>query len=481
MALFGKKLAEAKIWLRLKMEVLQRTANRGSVSTGFDVANSVKFDKGNDTTTVEFFERNVSSAGSRTIGTFSAWIKKTDVTTAQYLFTFGNVDNDDGRTFARFQTDGTLRVAGGSTTWRNTNRVFRDASAWYHIVIAFDTTQSTANNRIKVYVNGVQETSFSTTNNPSEDGTLGLNFGKQAIGYNTIDNNSGFNGYMCEVVIQDGVASAPTEFGEFDSASGIWIPKDASGATMGTNGTYLKFENASSMGAATAGNAFTVQNINQADQSTDTCSNNFCIWNILWDYASYPTFSQGATKVRIDDSTDESAKATIGLTNGKWYWEAKPVGTIGSQFIGIQTDGDSNIYANANGLSNNYTMAIEPQGRYYSYAGSLSESSAGQFTALSTSDWLGIALDMDSATQTIKYYANGSLILTRNLISEMQGQTVFPFLCNYENRSFDINFGGYTVNTISSAASDANGYGTFEYAPPSGYYALCTKNLAEYG
>jgi hypothetical protein len=126
-------------------------------------------------------------------------------------------------------------------------------------------------------------------------------------------------------------------------------------------------------------------------------------------------------------------------------------------------------------------MTIEPQGRYYSYSGSLSESSAGQFTALSTSDWLGIALDMDSSTQTIKYYANGSLILTRDLISTMQGQRVFPFLQNYESRSFYINFGGYTINTISSAASDANGYGTFEHAPPSGYYAICTKNLAVYG
>jgi hypothetical protein len=126
-------------------------------------------------------------------------------------------------------------------------------------------------------------------------------------------------------------------------------------------------------------------------------------------------------------------------------------------------------------------MTIEPQGRYYSYAGSLSESSAGQFTALTTSDTLGIALDMDSSTQTIKYYANGSLILTRDLISEMQGRTVFPFLQNYESRTFNINFGGYTINTISSAASDENGYGTFEYAPPSGYYAICTKNLAEFG
>ena len=125
-------------------------------------------------------------------------------------------------------------------------------------------------------------------------------------------------------------------------------------------------------------------------------------------------------------------------------------------------------------------MAINPTGRYYSYSGSLSES-ADQGWDLTASDWLGIALDMDSSTQTIKYYKNGSLMQSLDLISDMQGQTVFPFLVNYENRSFDINFGGYTINTISSAASDANGYGTFEYAPPDSHFSICTKNLAEYG
>ena len=107
--------------------------------------------------------------------------------------------------------------------------------------------------------------------------------------------------------------------------------------------------------------------------------------------------------------------------------------------------------------------------------------SADQGFDLTTSDWLGIALDMDSSTQTIKYYKNGTLFLTRDLIANMQGETVFPYVQNYENRSWDINFGGYTINTISSAVSDANGYGNFEYTPPSGYYAICSKNLAEYG
>jgi len=471
------------------METLQRTANRGSVSTGYDVANSVKLDKGNDTTTVEFFERTVSSAGSRTIGTFSAWIKKTDVTTAQYLFTFGNTDNDNGRTFARFQTDGTLRIGGGQTTWRNTNRVFRDTSAWYHIVIAFDTTQSTANDRFKLYVNGVQETSFSTTNNPSEDDLLGLNFEKQAIGYNTIDNGSGFNGYMCEVVIQDGVASAPTEFGEFDSASGIWIPKDASGATMGTNGTYLKFENAASMGAATAGNAFTVQNINQNDQSVDTCTNNFSTFNPLFKVNNQPTFSQGNTVVTGGGGTFNQAYGTIGVSSGKWYWEINIANASDTGYYGFSSSPAEGAYTVNQQFMYNTSFVIGAASGidYYIWSGdSQTSNESTGWGNLSTNDIIGIAVDLDASTRTATFYRNGVALSGTtgnpvNIPTNMQTGFIMPLVVQYENTDDEYNLGGYTTHVISSAATDENGFGNFEIAPPSGYYAICTENLALYG
>ena len=467
------------------MEVLQRTANRGSISSAlYSVANSVKLDKGNDSTTVEFFERNVSSAGSRTTGTFSAWVKKTDVTTAQYLFTFGNVDNDNGRTFARFQTDGTLRIGGGSTTWLNTNRVFRDVAAWYHIVVAIDTTSGTADNRIRIYVNGVEETSFGTRNNPSQNDVMGTNFGKQAIGYNTIDNNSGFNGYMCEVVIQDGVASAPTEFGEFDSASGIWIPKDASGATMGTNGTYLKFENASSMGAATAGNAFTVQNINQNDQATDVPTNNFATLSPLMANAgpaNYLPITEGGTKAVNAAAAYKIANSTFGVTSGKWYWEVKATDVNGVTAIGVTMP----FYWDAD-----YTL----QGCiYYGQTGQrYNNASAGSFGATyAAGDIISFALDMDATPPTMTVFKNnssqGNLMAglsingTGGAFLPPKEDGYFPKVVGYSVNTFDCNFGGFTNFSISSAATDENGYGTFEYAPPTGYYALCTKNLAEYG
>jgi len=476
------------------METLQRTANRGSVSTGYDVANSVKLEADNS----EFFIRTVSSAGSRTTGTISLWLKRTELSTLQYVFEMGNVDNDNGRTFARFQTDDTLRIAGGSTLWLNTNRVFKDTSAWYHIVVAIDTTSGTADNRIRVYVNGVEETSFGTRNNPSQNDVMGTNFGKQTIGFSEVDQTGGFCGYMCEVVIQDGVASAPTEFGEFDSATGIWIPKDASGVTMGTNGSYLKFENAASMGAATAGNALSVQNVNQVDQATDTCTNNFAIGNILTSAGGFLVPTEGATKGVLSTSGPgnntggASLFSTIPVSNGKWYFEAQNtnsgdvylylgVGDVG----GIENWGiDGKTLGSATGPSVGWRGGGAQDGKVY-----INNSATGSADTWET-EVVGVALDLDN--NKVYFHKSGTYINSGDPASgtDNGGQYDLPTAVDdqwcigvsaYNLATWLLNFGGYTTISISSAASDANGYGTFEYAPPSGYYAICTKNLAEYG
>jgi hypothetical protein len=461
------------------MAFLTKAANRGSIATGYDIDNSLKFEPDNS----ESITTTNQAAGNQKTWTWSGWLKRTELS-YNWATIFGA-----GNTFIRFYSDDRLGfdMYDGTVYDLITTQVFRDTSAWYHIVAILDTTQATESERARLYVNGERMTVFDTETYPPQNADLAV--GGQGSSSNWLQlgtfysGGNKYAGYMAEIHYLNGTVAEPTEFGEYDSDSGIWIPKEYTGGGYGTQGFYYKFDNASNLGEDSSGeghDANSLGNITSADQATDTPTNNFCTWNPLWAYQYQPTIKEGATVAAYGDSTDENAKATIGLTNGKWYWEAKPSGTIGSQFIGISTDGDSNI-SSGQGMTQNYQMTIEPQGRYYSYAGSLSESSAGQFTALTTSDTLGIALDMDSATQTIKYYANGSLILTRDLITEMQGRTVFPFLQNYESRTFNINFGGYTINTISSAASDADGYGTFEYSPPSGYYAICTKNLAEYG
>jgi len=475
------------------MEVLQRTANRGSISTGaYEIDNSLKFEADNS----EQLSRDVSSTGSRTTATVSMWIKRTELGAAQYLFTYGNTDNDNGRTFARFQSDDTLRIMGGNTTWRNTNRVFRDTSAWMHIVIAFDTTQSTANDRIKLYINGVQETSFSTTNNPSEDGTLGLNFEKQVIGYNSIDGGSYFSGYMTEIVHQDGTASAPTEFGKTDSDTGIWIPKNVSGVASGTNGFYLDFSDSANLGNdASGGTDFTENNITSADQATDTPTNNFCTINPLINY--YGSVSEGATKWlhTSGGSGWESFVATMGAgTSGKWYAEFKIV-TSGSadNFIGICPIDDPDLNRGADHFPyyGSDTSLDESVG-YYAANGQRYIGGGGSAygNTWASTNIMSIAVDMDNGKV---YFAKDGVWQnsgdptsgsTGTGALDVRGATKPQSLGagNYTSgENILANYGGYTTISISSPQSDANGYGTFEYAPPSGYYALCTKNLAEYG
>ena len=474
------------------METLQRTANRGSISTGgYEIDNSLKFEADNS----EQLSRDVSSAGSRTTATISMWIKRTEITNAQYLFTYGNTDNDDGRTFARFQADDTLRIAGGSTVWRNTSRVFRDTSAWYHIVIAFDTTQSTANNRIKLYINGVQETSFSTTNNPSEDGTLGLNFQKQAIGYNSVDGGSYFCGYMTEIVHQDGTASAPTEFGETDSDTGIWKPIDVSSVASGTNGFYLDFEDGSNMGNdASGGTDFTETNIAAADQAQDSPTNSFCTMNVLDRTDGNIKNQEGATKITTDGGSSWcNMIATMGITKGKWYWEAQRASSDGNNvFAGVADSQD--FYIPYNSAAKYYlgNVANTTAVGWYFDNGQVYNGDA-TFAAPSANDKVMIALDFDN--QAIYFGVNGTWGNSSDPESgaSKTGASVYAFnnadwdnFCMpaftvYQGQSVKVNFGGYTCMSIASGNTDENGYGTFEYAPPSGYYALCSRNLSEYG
>ena len=454
------------------MAFLTQAANRQSGE--YNIDNSLKFEADNS----EYLSKTPQSAGNRKTWTISVWVKRTELSSGGHMiFSAGDtyVQFDGNAIWCNFR-------AASENFFLATNRRFRDTAAWYHIVVQCDTTQGTASNRAKLYVNGVQETSFqnSTYDNMSQNYDTSMN--------NTIEHEMGkyskeettyanfFNGYMADFHLVDGTAVSPTSFGKFDD-SGIWIPTGYTG--HGTQGSKLNFANAANIGFSSNATSYIATNITAADQSTDTPTNNFCTLNPLWqgNLSYVGIIRNGATTLRYGSGTKASAKSTFGVTNGKWYWEAMPNGTIGSQYLGIQTDVN---FGSGTGLSQDYTMAIGAHGAYYSYSGSLSETSSA-FTALTTSNVIGVALDLDSSTQTIKYYKDGSVILSLNLISNMQDETIFPFIQNYENRSFNLNFGGYTINTISSAQSDENGYGTFEHAPPSGHYALCTKNLAEFG
>jgi len=469
------------------METLQRTANRGSLSTGYEIDNSLKFESDNS----EYLERTQGTPDSRTTGSVSFWIKRTEISSAavQFAFEAGNTDNDNGRIFLRFQTDDTLRIAGGSTVFRQTSQVFRDTSAWYHILFVMDTTQSTADDRIKLYVNGSQVTDFGTKNNFSQNDITGINYQKLSWGRSHVDSTSYSNMYLAEAVTLDGVAASPTDFGEFDSDSGIWIPKDLSNLTFGSEGTYLDFSSSSDLGNDVSGNNNdfgTLGNIAAADQATDTPTNNFCTMNVLWDN-SFTTFTEGNTNVDTTGSGWMSMASTFAVNKGKWYWEFKT--DSGNAFVGI-TDAEDKFVPrspagyffgwNDNAGTNSLGM-YSVNGQVYNSPGGTPDG-----TFFTTSDIIGVAVDMDN--HRLYYHKNGTYAGSMNPAAGTGGVTIpttWPSGYVYMgfsgfNGSYAVNFGGYTTISISSAVTDGK-YGNFEYAPPSGYYALCTKNLAEYG
>jgi hypothetical protein len=460
-------------------------AGTNSATGGYNIDNSLKFEADN----TEYLTRTPSSAGNEKTWTWSGWVKYTEPTLSpQTVFAGGTDSGSYGALNFRIDA-GQLELNTASVGLRTATQKFRDPSAWYHFVVAMDTTQSTADDRIKIYVNGSQITDFSVINNPPQNTDMGVNANElQTISRRSNANDRYFAGYMAELHLIDGTALTPTDFGEFDEDSGIWKPKAYTGS-YGTNGYYLDFESSGSLGADSSGNGnnFTLNNITSADQATDTPTNNFCIMSPLWKYATSSTLTNGGTYISTTTAGWTGAKGSIGIQNGKWYWEVKSTNVSWSLFpAGIQTDGEDNI-SSGNAHSQNTTMALGTGSTYIKYVSGVESSVSTGGVSMTTNNITGVALDLDSATKTLKWFRNNTLVGTVNIetVSASFGnQPVFPFSSIYADSGtvfIEYNFGGYTTFSISSAATDANGYGTFEYAPPSGYYALCTKNLEEFG
>tara|TARA_A100001015_G_scaffold38487_1_gene42332 strand:+ start:51 stop:758 length:708 start_codon:yes stop_codon:yes gene_type:complete len=228
--------------------------------------------------------RTPSSTGNRKTFTFSTWFKKTSTGAIGNLFSqyAGSGSGADKHFRVRFNTNDTIGVAAFSTDVLVTNRVFRDTSAWYHLTLAVDTTQATDSNRVKLYINGTQETSFSSTSYPSQNYDYAVNTASYPIRIGADDSDGNgpygwFNGIMAHVHLTDGTAYAASTFGETDSTSGIWKPKTAPSVTYGTNGFFLKFENSGNMDLDSSGNNLSFTTAGTLTQNVDTPSNNFVL------------------------------------------------------------------------------------------------------------------------------------------------------------------------------------------------------------
>ena len=443
-------------------------ANSAAGGLGYQVANSLRFNRPSS----DSLNRTQSGGSATTKITFSTWIKRTNLGIETWMFDAPNSSNQsDG---LRFLTNDTIMFLLSDTYTLTTNRVFRDTSAWYHLVVAMDTTQNTDSNRVKLYVNGVQETSFSATSYPSQNATAqGLFVSGRPLYVGRQSGGNYLDGYLAETVFIDNQALAPTSFGEFDSDSGVWKPIDVSDLTFGTNGAYLDFEDSSALGNDAAGsNNFSVNNLAAIDQTTDTCTNNFCLLNPIDNGYGAIDFTEGNTQAQGSSSGWQPARATMGVSSGKWYWE---VNMSGSNQMGVSNETIDMDNDNAQDLVG-VTVFYNASGGIIRTDGSQVGGTTATF-ASDGSDVAGYALDMDNKKLSI--YKNGSIIVTNTALSTSITDFALPFFCVNGGGTWSVNFGNPSVALDNAGVADGNGYGAFEYAPPSGYLALCTANLSE--
>ena len=453
--------------------------------TGFNVANSCRFNDGDSA----HMHITRGSAGNQRTFTISMWIKRCELGSSNYFFTVG--PDGDTNFVMYFDSNDQLEVWEYKSSYQfrlKPKYKFRDIAAWYHLCVAFDTTQSTSTNRVKIYVNGTQLTDFDTSSYPSEDyDTLMNDDRKYWLGkYTSL--SLYYDGYLAEVVVLDGTAASPTSFGEFDSDSPtIWKPIDVSGLTFGTNGFYLDFEDSSNLGNdANGGTDWTAVNLAATDQSTDTCTNNFSTFNSLIPNTTI-IYQEGNLKVNQASNSDyTTAWSTIAVSRAKWYAEFKAVSgfdniakAIGFLDVDAAYDNDGHIEAYSNGGAYGANGRVVQNG-----------SGATSYTTYTNGDIIGIALDLDNGK--VYYHKNGTYINSGVPTSGSTGTGAFTVNTgkSYIFSAVIINFGGSNIweanfgspsFAISSGNSDGNGYGNMEYSVPSGYYTLCTKNLAEYG
>lgn len=431
-------------------------------SYGDEIANSCVFNDGDSA----YLSRTGSATPTDTNRwTASVWCKRGVLGTTQTLFSASSASNDAGWLRVHFDTSDRLVIGGWSTTWRVTNRMFRDPTAHVHIVIAVDTDQVTADDRIKVYVNGAQETSFATKNNPGSGNTIGINtasateyIGREVGGGNYID------GYMAEYVFVDGQALDPTDFGEFDeNNTSLWRHKAYSG-TYGNNGFHLDFENSASLGNDVSGNGndFTPTNLTSDRQSSDTPTNNHLTWNSIVEQ-DYDTLSYGNTTGKTSSSNKNILTSTFPLPDsGKWYFEwergsATEGATLG--IIAFSANWDNEFHTNT---GKNVCARVEGNQSIYK-DGSADQTGLG--TTLASGDRLALEVDMDSGSVQFYRRVSSSWAAYGTAVSfTVSDGPFFVALGDAANATS-------TDGTLYAASAD------WDRTPTSGYKALCTDNL----
>ena len=467
-----------------------------TLDDAYDISNSIRYNSANSA----YFNRTTGSPTNEDMVTISVWLKRTDVGNNNTIISWNS--GNGSQAYVRFANSSDNvqlynQTASETATSIITNSEIKDPAAWYHLVIQYDAAQGTASNRVKIYLNNVLQT-LGTANYPPQNTALALNVGSRAINIGRWAAGSEYyNGYMAEFHYLDGVIKDPDDFGKTDT-NGVWVPIEYTGGSYGNNGFFLQFKqtgtsaNSSGKGADTSGedNHFDDNSMDAHDITVDTPTNNFNTMNILYrattGSTAAPTYKNGA--LRVERVADSSTQGTFGMIKGKWYWEVKYAHTT------TDKGGYPQIGASkAGGVNNGQMVGFHtPSGSdYRGKTGSTVIANAFD-GAPQADDVIGFYLDLDN--ETLIVHQNGSDFMGSGASSGLDfSSTSFSpdtgfFHVHYNTNSDaahvnEFNFGNPAWG-LSSAVSDANGYGNFEYSPTlssTNYYAICSKNLGQYG
>ena len=472
------------------MTILQHAIAQAAAASGsYQIARSLRFNSADSA----YLSRTPGSAGNRQKFTYSTWVKITSLASAIQRILGVGVTNYFGVDFGYSAGEFNINVDVGPDVSRSQNyttATFRDPSAWYHIVIAVDTTQATAANRLKIYVNNVLYSYSSTATIPQNVSTDVNNTAAHNIGRRVDSTDRYTNTYMADIRLIDGQQLDPTSFGEFDANTGVWSPKTYSG-TYGTNGFWLKLDDNSNTTAATLGkdssgnsnnwtpNNFSVTagvgNDSLVDSPTNYGTDTGAGGEVRGNYATLNPLDKGGDVTLVNGNLDaswsgasgHSVRSTLSITSGKWYWEVvsggnTSVGIIKSELKIVPSSGSLWVGADGFGVGGSYAYAqdgrVVTNSTYSAYGASLA-----------SGDVLGIAFDAD----------NGKIYFSKNGTWQNSGNPA---------TSTNPAFTGIALNTWSPAIGYWGGStGTtntfnfgqraFAYTAPSGFKALCTQNL----
>ena len=476
----------------------------------YEIERSLRFNSGDSTK----LSRTPSSAGSATTWTFSFWTKKTSIASAVEIFSPYRAPNNQEAQI-RFSADDQFQFygGGGASDCPNikTTRVFRDTNAWYHIVLAVDTTQGTAADRVNIYVNGVKETAFAIEIYGDQSKALGY-MGAQANYIGAYGYDSGgsvfYNGYLAEMHWVDGTQLTAASFGETNEDTGEWVPKEYAGS-HGSQGWYLNFSDNSNTTAGTLGadssansNNWTPTNFATGDSVIDTPTNNFAtLMMVSMPMESGASISDGNLKWVSGSGTsarnqNKQAISNILVNSGKWYAEVR-LGT-GGTFVGV---GPYQVGIGPTQNNNRYAYLFADNGDKYVRTAS-SEVTGTHGSSYTSGDILGIYLDMDAGTPAVYFSKNGqwadgsgnfdesspnsAITLGDSFFTEAVGGNdgycgfQFSSAGSANNCNCVVNFGQdstFSGQETAGGNTDSASIGDFKYTVPTGAKALCTANL----